>query len=67
SCVSRRLKKTPQARHITIKPIVMSDEQVRNALVKVSTEVARKNMDKAATIRALREEIKTKDVEIARL
>ncbi|KAH9329139.1 hypothetical protein KI387_001247, partial [Taxus chinensis] len=33
----------------------------------VSTEVARRNVDKATTIKALREDIKAKDVEITRL
>lgn len=61
SCVLRRLKKPPQARHMTVKPTIMLDEQVSNALVKVSAEVARRNMDKAATIKALCEELKTKD------
>ncbi|KAH9304344.1 hypothetical protein KI387_008748, partial [Taxus chinensis] len=27
SCVSRRLNKTPQERHITVKPTIMLDEQ----------------------------------------
>ncbi|KAH9292193.1 hypothetical protein KI387_042619, partial [Taxus chinensis] len=27
SCISRRLKKTPQARHMTVKPTIMSNEQ----------------------------------------
>ena len=52
---------------MTVRPTIISDEQVSNALVKVSREVVRWNMDKAATIRAHKEEIKTKDGEIARL
>ncbi|KAH9312165.1 hypothetical protein KI387_027200, partial [Taxus chinensis] len=53
--------KEPQARHMIVKPTVMPDEQGSNALVKFSAEVARRNMDKAAIIRVLREELKTKD------
>lgn len=67
SCVSRRVKKAPQSRHITIKPTLMSDEQVGNDLVKVSTKVARRNINKAATIRVLLEDNKAKTAEITRL
>ncbi|KAH9327419.1 hypothetical protein KI387_007597, partial [Taxus chinensis] len=40
---------------------------VSNALVKVSTEVARRNIEKTATIKALIEEVKAKNVEITHL
>ncbi|KAH9320754.1 hypothetical protein KI387_015393, partial [Taxus chinensis] len=62
-----QLKKAPQARHMIVKPTVMSNEKVSNTLVKVSTEFARRNMGKYAMIRALREELKTKDAEIAHI
>ncbi|KAH9302232.1 hypothetical protein KI387_013815, partial [Taxus chinensis] len=67
SCILRRLKKTPQARHMTINPIFMSDEQVNNVLVKVSAEVARRNMDTNSMIRELYEDLKTKDEEIVHI
>ena len=50
-----------------VKPTVMLYEHVSNALVKVSAEVARRNMDKFAAIRALHEELKTKDAKIAHI
>ncbi|KAH9301202.1 hypothetical protein KI387_012785, partial [Taxus chinensis] len=64
SCILRQLKKAPQARHMTVKPTVMSDKQVSNALMKISAEVARRNMDKASMIRVMHKELDTKDVEI---
>ncbi|KAH9290885.1 hypothetical protein KI387_035002, partial [Taxus chinensis] len=67
SCVSRRVKKAPQSRHMTVKPTLMSDEKVSNALVKVSVEVAWRNIDKDATIRVLLEDNKAKTTEITRL
>ncbi|KAH9288005.1 hypothetical protein KI387_032122, partial [Taxus chinensis] len=62
-----RLKKAPQARHMIVKPTVMSDEQVNNALVKVSAKVSRRNMDKSVTIIELCKELKKKDAEIAHI
>lgn len=53
SYVSRRMKKVPHNRHLTIKPTVMFDEQVSNSFLKVSTEVTWRNTDKVATIKAL--------------
>ncbi|KAH9289462.1 hypothetical protein KI387_033579, partial [Taxus chinensis] len=55
------LKKAPHIRHMTVKPPVMSDEQVRNSLIKVSAKVVRKNIDKVETIRVLLEDNKDKD------
>ncbi|KAH9293474.1 hypothetical protein KI387_041322, partial [Taxus chinensis] len=37
---------------------------VNNALVKVSIDVAQRNIEKSSTIKVMREEIKAKDAEI---